>query len=358
MTDVPSRRPCLRVLPFLLVAGSSAMAAEPSVPPAAVWENVSAAFTQRIQADHLEPSYLCRCQGMAVTPSGEVYIQTANQGICVSRNQGASWSVVPGSRILGRSEHGFTVSMAYPYDGRMAFFCYDGKGGSSGGLTLDGAATWQPFAGQVARGTEFGDVDWSVPHPTTIYAMTHEPYFFVVSTDAGGHWHRLEEDHARSCVGVVSAHRFVRYRPAGSGGVLELSQDAGRTWVPVSHDYRVQGRRLVHFGQHLYWTTAQGVIVSDDGEHWSLTGPGARGALYGPYFGAREQDAVVLTSSAFLATSDGGKSWRRLAHVFVPPDIFHGWSGYAYFGWDAAHGILYASGLGASVYRLRLPRDR
>ena len=38
--------------------------------------------------------FLQRCQGLAVTPDGDLVMQTAKQGICVSHDQGATWSVV------------------------------------------------------------------------------------------------------------------------------------------------------------------------------------------------------------------------------------------------------------------------
>ena len=114
--------------------------------------------------------------------------------------------------------------------------------------------------------------------------------------------------------------------------------------------------RPVHYGRTVYWTTTDGVITTTNGKDWSLTGPGAEGAMYGPYFGFSDQEFVVVTDQSFLKTEDGGKTWHVLAPIFTAPDIGHGNPGYSYFGWDAKHNILYASGLGASVYRLELPR--
>ena len=116
-------------------------------------------------------------------------------------------------------------------------------------------------------------------------------------------------------------------------------------------DYKVSGFRPVHYGKNMYWTTTKGVIVTTDGKKWTLTGAGAEDACYGPYFGAGEQEFVVVTSSAFLKTEDGGKTWHKLADFFKAPDIFHGNRVYCYFGWDARHHLLYSSGLGASVYQ-------
>ncbi len=87
------------------------------------WVNVSENFIKQIGADNIAPAFLCGCQGLIVTPGGDLVMQTADKGICVSKDQGATWSVVKNNNIKGRCETGFGFSLAYPYDGRMAFFC-------------------------------------------------------------------------------------------------------------------------------------------------------------------------------------------------------------------------------------------
>jgi hypothetical protein len=63
---------------------------------------------------------------------------------------------------------------------------------------------------------------------------------------------------------------------------------------------------------------------------------------------------MVGTSKYFLKTEDGGKTWKPVAKFFKAPDLFRNAEGYCYFGWDAKNNILYSSGLGASIYRLKL----
>ena len=142
--------------------------------PEANWVNVSAAFTKKIGADTIDPAYayLEKCQGLIVTPAGELILLTAQKGICISEDQGANWSVVKDNPIKGRCETGFGQSLAYPYDGRMAFFSYDGTGGKTGGISLDGGKNWRPFS-QLVRGVEFADVDWNSPDPQI--DVRHDP---------------------------------------------------------------------------------------------------------------------------------------------------------------------------------------
>jgi photosystem II stability/assembly factor-like uncharacterized protein len=135
---------------------------------------------------------------------------------------------------------------------------------------------------------------------------------------------------------------------------VEKSVDAGRTWTRVA-DYAVSAPRPVHCGKKLYWGTTQGVIVSSDGTDWTLTGAGAGNIYSGPFFGTTEQEFMVVTDKAFMATRDGGKTWRELAPVFRAPGIFHPELHVQdYYGWDAARRILYATGLSTDVYQLRL----
>lgn len=336
----------------------AANADEPAASSEETWDNVSEAFTKQIGAHDIDPAYLSRCQGLIVTPTGDIVIQTSTKGICVSKDQGVTWSVVADNNITGRCEHGFAFSIAYPYDERMAFFCYDGgQWGTSGGMSLDGAKTWKPFT-RVQRGWEFGDVDWNTRDPQTIYGVTHEPYYSLLSDDGGKSWRRLDKDetgiNTKYSVGLIDAKTLTRYNPTKQGGIIELSEDAGQTWTQVA-DYHVQARSLVHYGRKVYWTTSKGVITSTDGKDWTLTGEGAERACYGPYFGSSDREFVVVTDKDFLKTEDGGKTWKPIARVYKAPDIFHDLAVYSYFGWDSKHDILYASGLGASVYRLQLP---
>ena len=91
----------------------------------------------------------------------------------------------------------------------------------------------------------------------------------------------------------------------------------------------------MHYGRNIYWTTTKGVIKSTDGKDWKLTGSGAEGAVYGPYFGSREQEFVIVTDKYFLKTEDGGQTWKPIAKLYTAPDIFHNAPSYSYYGWDA-----------------------
>lgn len=202
----------------------------------ASWENVSDEFFKTLDVHAMEPAYVRRCVGMAVVPTGEVFVLTSkNHGVCVSKDRGVTWTVVPGNQVTGRCETGFGFSIAYPYDGRLAFFTIDGDGG----ITLDGGKTWRPFT-KMLRMFEFADVDWSVKNPQTIFGLLHEPFYTVLSTDGGGSWRQLykdaetpDQDWTRGYhLGVIDSKTLVRSHR--SRDAIATSTDDRKTWTDAA----------------------------------------------------------------------------------------------------------------------------
>ena len=313
----------------------------------APWVNISDEVFKKFEVYDIQPAYERRCLGMIVVPSGEVFALIGKNQVLVSKDQGATWTEC-GGKVSGRCETGSGFSVAYPYNGRLAFFAIDG----TGGISLDGGATWRPF-GRILRNFEFADADWGAKEPQTFFGLTHEPYFTTLSTDGGLTWSQLYKDSEDGrdsswSMGVIDANTLVRYHV--KPGVIELSTDLGKTWTEVAK-YKVLGRRPVHYGSKTYWATAEGVIVTANGKDWALTGKGAENAAYGPIFGASDQEFVVASDKSFLLTKDGGSTWTVLAPAFHAPDAYH-W--HNYYGWDPIRKILYAAGLGSSIYRLQL----
>jgi hypothetical protein len=324
------------------------MAGEGGQAETATWLSITDDVFRKSGVYDLKPAYVRRCEGMIVVPSGEVFaLLGMDHGVLVSKDQGATWTEC-GGKVTGRCESSTGFSVAYPYSGRLAFFTIDG----TGGISLDGGATWRPF-GRILRNFEFADADWGAKEPQTFFGLTHEPYFTVLSTDGGLAWTQLYKDAENGAdsswsMGVINATTLVRYH--AKPGVIELSPDLGKTWSEAAK-YKVLGRRPVHYGSKTYWATAQGVIVTANGKDWTLTGPGAEMAAYGPFFAASDQEFVVVSDKSFLLTKDGGSSWTVVAPAFHAPDAYHQQN---YYGWDPSRRILYAAGLGSSIYRLQL----
>lgn len=352
--------------PILILLAASALVitsvmSQGKVTETKAWVNISNDFFANLGVENIKPS-LNRCQGMLVTPTGEIFILVnKNYGVCVSKDHGTTWAVVPNNNITGRCETGFGFSMSYPYKGRFAFFSIDG----SGGISVDDGTTWRPFS-KILRNFEFADVDWSVSKDPTIFGLLHEPYYTTLSTDGGRNWQQLYKELeepkteqkwvSQYCLGVFNTTTLVRSHLVKGG--IEMSIDGGKTWMNVS-TFKVLGRRPVHYGQKLYWTTTDGVIVSKNGKEWKLTGKGPSQAVYGPYFGNNEQEFMVVSDKAFFLTHNGGKTWAELAQTLIPLDAFRSTGfnvngQFNYFGWDPKHNFIYVSSLGGSIFRKHL----
>jgi photosystem II stability/assembly factor-like uncharacterized protein len=229
----------------------------------------------------------------------------------------------------------------------MACLLLDGKCG----MTLDGGATWQSFAG-MGRNWDYGAVDWSDPQAKTIFAARHESGGeMYVSNDAGVSWRFLGKHPEWTALGVFDAHTLA----AGAANGILRSIDGGETWNNISPLHPV-GRAAVYFKGVTYWLAKEGILTSrDKGASWQKIGP-AMDAGWGPLFGKDAQNIIVADSRGFLRSDDGGHSWNRVADL--PP--FHGGlvpklpGEFVSIAWDPQGGFLYASRMGSATYRLKI----
>jgi len=278
-------------------------------------------------------------------------------GLYVSRDQGNTWTMMAENPVSGRGQTGFWCNGPGPFDGRMVLWTIDGVSAS----TSDAGVTWTKI-GRQGRGFDFGDLDWTSPKPQTLFALEHEPWFRVLSTDGGQTWKRLDEaadkeSFARNKnwyprLGVLDASTLVA-TDGLSDGIL-FSRDLGATWTKVS-DFRPLGAHPIHFENKLYWAASAGVIVSEDGKDWKLLGCPLPNATWGPFFGANNQEILVVTDRGVQLSRDGAATWTQVASA--PPGVWLGdprTLGIS-FAWDYSNRLLYAAHAGSGCFRLRLP---
>lgn len=354
----------------LLLSSLLALAVEAAPPPAATWESITLPFF----ADSTNPPAAsgpatAGMYGLCLNPrTGDVFLNYSpwNRKIAlkelrlyVSKDHGDTWEALAGSPLSGRGDTGFWCNAPQPYDGRMLLWTIDGVSAA----TTDGGTTWTTL-GRQGRGFDFGDLDWSATPPQTLFALEHEPYHRVLSLDGGATWKRLDEAADRGSfarnrdwyprLGVVNATTLL-CTDGVSDGIL-YSDDLAATWIRVA-DFRPLGAHPIHYGRRLYWATSAGVIVSDNGRDWALLGSPLPNANWGPYFGATEQDLLVVTDKGVHVSADGAKTWTWVAPP--PPRV---WLGNprtfgVCFAWDFANRILYAAHASSGCYRLRLTQD-
>lgn len=285
--------------------------------------------------------------GVAVDrTTGTLYLDVCNIGLWRSTDNGNTFQRVAEGQIGGRCEFGYSLNCD-PAGGRMACLLLDGKCG----MTLDGGKTWQPFAG-MGRNWEYGAVDWSDPQAKAIFADRHESGGEkYVSSDAGATWKFLGKHPEFTSLGIFDARTLV----AGTTNGILRSTEAGQSWTRISGLHPV-GRVAVYFDGITYWLAKEGIITSKDkGATWQTAGA-ALDAGWGPLFGKDAQDIVVADKRGFLQSTDGGRSWKRIASLpafrggLVPklPGEFIN------VAWDPKANILYASSMGSATFRLQL----
>ncbi|MCY3019847.1 MAG: hypothetical protein NTW87_12570 [Planctomycetota bacterium] len=309
------------------------------------WAVISDGVIQQLEKDGKKPAWPGQSAGIAADrTTGDVYMIVAGQGIWRSSDLGATFERLDGGKVGGRCETSYSLDFD-PNGKRAACFMLDGPGA----MTLDGGKTWTDCKDK-SRGFDNAAVDWSQENPKTIFAVRHEAGgLLLVSQDAGKTYKELGK--AYKAVGVFSDQVFVATKDK-EPGILRTT-DGGATWTKVSDlvPAGLVARVLNGVG---YWTSAQGLLVSKDkGATWAVQGsPVAAGA--GPYFGKDEKQIVVVTKEGLTETTDAGQTWKAVAPLPPGYDFSKdGW--FANFAWDPVHNVFYISRMGKPAMKFERP---
>ena len=318
---------------------SSAWAAEPPASGKGAWTVISERLLADLEKEGKKPAYPGMTTGVTVDrTTGEAFVFIPGHGVWRTLDKGARFERIDGGKIGGRCETGWTVNMD-PAGKRMACFMLDGLSG----VTLDGGKTWTSLGG-MGRGWDYAAVDWTARDPKVIFALKHESGGeFYLSADCGATWKKLGADPKIQGVGLASAGTLLLHRGMG----IERSVDGGTTWTRVS-DLTPKSRVPVMFEGGVYWAGAEGLIVSrDEGKTWAVQGAPAD-AVMGPFFGKTSQDMVVVGKQGFLATTDGGKSWKPAAPLPSPKTRVD-WFGN--FAWDPQGDVFYFANMAQPAWK-------
>ncbi len=332
----PSIRLLALALVFCVCAGPLRAA-----DPLGTWTTISDPVIAQLAAKGLQPGYPGQTAGVSVDRiTGDVYLVICDQGLWRSEDRGAAFQRVDGGAVGGRCEYGFSLD---PDPTSSRLMCYMIYGGSA--LVGDRGKS---HAASSASHLDFGATDWS--DGKTMIAVHHESGGKAcISTNGGGDWHDLSTGFR--CVGVFDAKTFVAGKDDRPGTVR--SSDGGATWSTVS-ELSPKGRAMrvftVNGKSKGYWTTARGVMVSDDqGATWSLLGTSVD-ASDGPYFGRDDSHLLVVTRAGLMETSDACATWR-LAAPLPSPTAFSDSSQFTTYGWDWRNEIFYYSAMGGPTLK-------
>ena len=329
---------------------------EPS-PDKGKWVPISDGVLDQITKDGKKPAWPGATAGIAVDrTTGDVYMLISGLGMWHSSDVGKTFERIDGGKIGGRCETSFALDFD-PKGKRWACFMLDG----AGSMTLDAGKTWENCKDK-SRGFDTAAVDWAPEAPKTILAVRHESGgLLLVSQDAGKTWQELGKGYRT--VGVFDEKTFVATKEKEDG--ILRSTDGGATWTKVYEDTPT-GLAMRLFNGVGYWTSAKrernargettkysplGLLISKDkGATWSVQGaPIAAGA--GPYFGKDEKNILVVSKEGLQTTSDAGQTWTTVAPI--PPGGYDyspdGW--FCNFAWDPIHDVFYISRMGKAAMK-------
>jgi len=299
--------------------------------------------------------YTARCGNLACDPrTGDVYLGLpVINGIWKSIDAGENWTRIDEDTYQGRNFGGNSYQLD-PASGGLVFFALHAGYRDEAGerhtlrpgclLTTDGGETIHTFGapdsgGKGGKGRHdgftWGVVDWTEQPPHRFFTKEHhtKPGDLWYSDDAGVSWRPVEMQ--ANAVGMVNGDILL----AGAENGIYRSGDAGMSWEKVSD--LVVGNRITHrYGDQVFWTAGNAVIVTTDGKNWQTWGSELPGAItFGPYFGRNPREAMVVSRDGFFVTDDAGVTWDKVAD-------YRGFqrAGYA---WDPGRGIIYAGGQNA-----------
>lgn len=353
---------------MLTLLFTSAIVSNPVVLKAGDWEKFESVDALLKELDVWDaPAWNRRAGGVWLDPNtSDVYLNVAAKPVYRSTDGCTTWKQWGPDWLNGKMNRSTALGVDHPYRGRMLLF---GKHGASG-LTLDNGKTWQKLPSNLVH----GDTNWAADVPTAIVAHgDHGKYSATI--DGGKTWHRngtigRTGSIGFPCLGLVDVKTMVVAKGlvrvkwgqplVPTSGIYVTTNligpwDYDRDFEKVS-DLTPIGSNPHHWENRMYWAAIEGVIVTKDGRDWKVHGTPVPNARY-LLFGRTEQEVFVMNDEACHVSTDGAKTWKKVAPVFLIADgAFKAergnlGEGSLSIGWDPAEGIVYASPLNGSLYR-------
>ncbi len=354
---------------------------------AAEWEKVESvdALVRELRVWDEKATHNQRAGGVWVDPrSGDVYVGIAHRPIHRSTDQGATWKQWGPDWLTGKLHYPTGLGIDHPYRGRILFF---GKHGTSG-LTLDDGKTWLKLPKNLVN----GDTDWASDVPS-VFISFGDHGKTNMSIDGGKTWHKngivkgkslgffhmglidgktmlvaTGEEGLEVVTGTLDGQpvaftpRYIQNKKlvvtdAQSHyfkGIYTTTNllgpwDYARDFTKISDLNPIAPNPLHWDNGRMYWAAVEGLLVSEDGLDWRVHSDGVKNVEW-VVFGKTEKDILVLDEAKTpFITSDGGKTWRKVAPAF---DVDQPWDSTT-FGWDPVNKLIYASPANYSLYRIR-----
>jgi photosystem II stability/assembly factor-like uncharacterized protein len=312
--------------------------------PAAGWEATAADL---LKAE--KPGFGGLC-GLAVNhETGDVFLDLSDKGLYRSCDQGQTWKK-HGPEVKGRTE--WPGCLALDPTGTSRGMVLATVYGGPAGVSDDAGASWR-WLGQQSGHVDWCALAWAGGHRRFVLALRHESGGeLIASRDGGKSFAVVGKGYGPAWVfddqTAVVAQMRTKERPKPH---LLRTTDGGRTFQEVGEGTATALPRWRD--GTLYWLVDGALLATTDaGKSWKKLS-GLAGGRYGPVFGRDTRHMFVLTGDGIAESRDGGSTWGK---ALALPKELKGVSPLTWLDYDPKNDVLYVLKMGSGLYRQRRGR--
>jgi photosystem II stability/assembly factor-like uncharacterized protein len=289
------------------------------------------------------------CGVVVHPPSGDVIVNLSDCGLFRSKDQCKTWERLGTAQLKGRTETpGCMMIDPFAHKRLVSAFVY----GSPIIVSSNLGESWAALSPKCSH-VDWCAVDWSDPELGFIFTLKHESGdLLLVSRDGGKSFEEVAKGYGPAWIfdskTAVVAEAKSKTNPKPK---ISRTTDGGKSFEPCGEYF---ARCLPHWNSNtLYWL-AEGALIatSDQGKTWRKLAEIKDGRC-GPVFGKDGKHMFVLTAKDIRESTDGGETW--LPPIALPAGL-KGVNNLSWIEYDAQHDILYVMKMGSELYQWKRGR--
>jgi BNR/Asp-box repeat len=307
---------------------------------AADWE---ATTTELVKTE--KPGYGNLCGVVVDHATGDVFINLSDKGLYRSTDQGKTWKK-HGPIIKGRTE--WPGCLALDPTGKSRTMLLALVYGDPIGISGDGGEKWT-FMDKKASHVDWCAVDLTDRERKFVLAMKHESGGqLIASHDGGKTFAEMNKGYGPAWVfddqTAVVAEMKTKDRPKPH---LLRTTDGGKTFAEVG-EYTATA--LPKWAETtVYWLVDGALLATtDQGKSWKKLSD-LKDGRYGPIFGKDARQMFVLTKDGIVESNDGGATWGK--QLALPKEV-KGGAPLTWLEYDPKNDVLYVMKMTTDLFRL------
>jgi photosystem II stability/assembly factor-like uncharacterized protein len=292
-----------------------------------------------------KPGYGGLCGVVVDHATGDVYLDLSDKGLYRSQDQGKTWKK-HGPVIKGRTE--WPGCLQFDPTGKTHRLLMALVYGDPVGVAADGGEDWH-FMDKKCFHIDWCAVAWTDPALKFVLALKHESGgALLASRDGGKSFDEIGKGYGPAWIfndtTAVVAEMKTKEHPVPR---LLRTTDAGRSFEGVG-EYTATALPKWRDGT-LYWLVEGALLATtDEGKTWKKVSA-VKGGRYGPIFGKDARQLFVLTTDGIAESTDGGETWGK--PIALPKEL-KGVSPLTWIEYDPKNDVVYAMKMGSELFRL------